>query len=92
MAAVFQRLSKAASVDDAYSVRQQQKFGEFGRDDQNGRACGGELAQQGVDLRLRSDVDAAGGSSNMSTRAPVASQRVMTTFCWLPPDRLAMGV
>jgi hypothetical protein len=31
-------------------------------------------------------------SSNMSTRAPVASQRAITNFCRLPPDRLAMGV
>ena len=28
------------------------------------------------------------GSSRMMTRGSVASHLPMTTFCWLPPDRL----
>ena len=47
---------------------------------------GGEFTQQGIDLPLGPDVDPTCRiEEQSSTRKPVAIQRAIITFCWLPP-------
>jgi len=50
-----------------------------------------KAAKLTVDLGFRADVDAVRRSSIAMIRAPEASQRAISTFCWLPPESEPTG-
>ena len=50
------------------------------------------LGEQAVDLGLGADVDARPSAPRGSAAcSPIRSQRAITTFCWLPPERVSIG-
>ena len=77
------------------STRSQRSGSSSGSDeiDEHRHALRGKLADQAVDLGARADIDAAGRLvEDQHACGRRASQRPITTFCWLPPlqppDRL----
>ena len=76
-----------AHHDDA--VAQAQDLGQLGGDHDDRLALPGEVVEQPVDFALGADVDAA---RRLVEDQDLACRRIshlaMTTFCWLPPERL----
>ena len=65
---------------------------EVGGDEEDREACGQRVVEQAVDLGLGADVHARRSAPPGSAGAgPIRSQRPIMTFCWLPPDRVAIG-
>jgi len=75
-----------AGVEDHDAMRDREQFAHFGRHEDHAAAGLGKRHQLAMDFGLGTDVDACVGSSIAMMRAPDASQRAISTFCWLPPE------
>ena len=63
--------------------------GRSRRREHDGVAARRQVVDQRVDLGLRADVDAAGRLVEQQHARRELSHLPITTFCWLPPDRVA---
>ncbi len=64
-----------------YAVRVFHHFGKIGADHHHRRAIVGQAAHDAMNLRFRSDVDAACWFIENQDSGRVSSQRAKTTFC-----------
>src|SRR3984893_1961332 len=84
----FELAHDAPVIHDGHPVAAADQLVIIGRVEQDSSALVGKLAHQPVELLLGADVDAARRSLSRMIRGAVISHLAITTFCWLPPDRV----
>ncbi len=92
VAAARQLADLAPFAQHHHAMRLAQHLGDLRRDEQHRHAGARQLRH----ARIRSSLAAMSmprvGSSRISSRGCVASQRASSTFCWLPPESWRTGV